>query len=54
LIPTGGVTLQNAAEFIAAGALAVGVGADLVKGTPSEITEKARQYVQAVGGERPH
>ena len=30
LIPTGGVSLNNVAEFIAAGALAVGVGADLV------------------------
>lgn len=48
LVPTGGVTPQNAAEFIAAGALAVGVGADLVKGTPAEITAKARQYAAAV------
>ncbi|MFB6272675.1 MAG: bifunctional 4-hydroxy-2-oxoglutarate aldolase/2-dehydro-3-deoxy-phosphogluconate aldolase [Salinibacter sp.] len=30
LLPTGGVTLENAADFIRAGAVAVGVGSDLV------------------------
>jgi 2-dehydro-3-deoxyphosphogluconate aldolase/(4S)-4-hydroxy-2-oxoglutarate aldolase len=50
LIPTGGVSLANVAEFIAAGAFAVGVGADLVKGDPAAITAKARQYVEAVKG----
>ena len=30
LIPTGGVTLQTAADFLKAGARALGVGADLV------------------------
>ena len=30
MIPTGGVSLQNAADFIKAGAIAVGVGTDLV------------------------
>ena len=29
LIPTGGVTLQNAAQFLAAGAIAVGISSDL-------------------------
>ena len=58
LIPTGGVSLKNVAEFIAAGALAVGVGADLVdlaairKGDAAAVTEKARQYVAAVAGAR--
>ena len=52
LIPTGGVSLKTAADFIAAGAMALGVGADLVSGTPSEITEKARQYVAAVKAAR--
>src|SRR5438132_7358941 len=51
LIPTGGVSLKNASELIAAGAFALGVGADLVdlaavrKGDLAAITEKARQYV---------
>jgi 2-dehydro-3-deoxyphosphogluconate aldolase/(4S)-4-hydroxy-2-oxoglutarate aldolase len=52
LIPTGGVSLENAAVFIAAGAFAVGVGADLLKGDPAAITEKARQYVAAVAAAR--
>jgi len=54
LIPTGGVSLKNAADFIAAGAMALGVGADLVdlaslrSDDANSITEKARQYVDAV------
>ncbi len=58
LIPTGGVSLKNVADFIAAGALAVGVGADLVdldavrKGNVASITAKAREYVAAVNSAR--
>jgi len=52
LIPTGGVSLANIAEFIKAGALAVGVGADLVKGDPASIAAKAREYVEAVKAAR--
>jgi 2-dehydro-3-deoxyphosphogluconate aldolase/(4S)-4-hydroxy-2-oxoglutarate aldolase len=54
LLPTGGVNLKTAADFIAAGAFALGVGADLVdlaalrRGEAAAITEKARQYVEAV------
>lgn len=54
MIPTGGVSLSTAAEFIEAGALALGVGADLVntkairEGRPQEVTEAARAYVAAV------
>ncbi|MGA2652810.1 MAG: bifunctional 2-keto-4-hydroxyglutarate aldolase/2-keto-3-deoxy-6-phosphogluconate aldolase [Terracidiphilus sp.] len=54
LIPTGGVSLSTAAEFLAAGAFALGVGADLVNaqaiaaGTPETITHNARQYVEIV------
>jgi 2-dehydro-3-deoxyphosphogluconate aldolase/(4S)-4-hydroxy-2-oxoglutarate aldolase len=48
LIPTGGVSLDNIGEFIRAGALAVGVGADLVKGEAAAITAKARAYAEAV------
>ena len=52
LIPTGGASLKNAAEFFRAGAEAVGVGADLVdlqalrEGRTRSISETARQYVQ--------
>ena len=54
LIPTGGVSLSTAAEFLAAGAFALGVGADLVDakaiaaGTPEIITHNARKYVEIV------
>ena len=54
MIPTGGVSLKTAADFIAAGALALGVGADLVDtkaikaGEPGKVTDAARAYVQAV------
>lgn len=49
VIPTGGVNLATAAQFLAAGAAALGVGGELVSGTPEEMTEKARQYVAAIG-----
>lgn len=54
LIPTGGVSLKTAADFIKAGASALGVGADLVdtkalrEGQKDLITERARQYVEIV------
>ncbi len=54
LVPTGGVSLKTAADFIKAGAGALGVGADLVDikairdGQPSVITERAKQFVQIV------
>jgi 2-dehydro-3-deoxyphosphogluconate aldolase/(4S)-4-hydroxy-2-oxoglutarate aldolase len=48
LVPTGGVSLKTAADFIKAGAAALGVGADLVAGQSSAITEKAKQFVEIV------
>jgi 2-dehydro-3-deoxyphosphogluconate aldolase/(4S)-4-hydroxy-2-oxoglutarate aldolase len=54
MIPTGGVSQTTAAEFLAAGAFALGVGADLVDlkaivaGKPESITESARQYLAIV------
>lgn len=59
LIPTGGVNLANAAEFIAAGAYALGVGADLVdatalrEGNLEKITLAAKDLVEAVTSARP-
>jgi 2-dehydro-3-deoxyphosphogluconate aldolase/(4S)-4-hydroxy-2-oxoglutarate aldolase len=58
LVPTGGVTLANAAGFIQAGAAALGVGADLVdidairSGQPEKITQAARAFVEAVSSAR--
>lgn len=54
LIPTGGVSLKTAADFIKAGASALGVGADLVdlkairEGQQNLITERAREFVRIV------
>jgi 2-dehydro-3-deoxyphosphogluconate aldolase/(4S)-4-hydroxy-2-oxoglutarate aldolase len=49
LIPTGGVTADNAAAFIAAGALGVGVGSWLIgDGSPDLIRLRARQLISAV------
>jgi 2-dehydro-3-deoxyphosphogluconate aldolase / (4S)-4-hydroxy-2-oxoglutarate aldolase len=50
LVPTGGVSLKTAADFIKAGAAALGVGADLVdvKAQAAIITERAKQFVEIV------
>ncbi len=54
LIPTGGVYLANAADYIAAGAFALGVGSDLVnaavlrKGDSQKIIDSAKAFVEAV------
>jgi 2-dehydro-3-deoxyphosphogluconate aldolase/(4S)-4-hydroxy-2-oxoglutarate aldolase len=54
LIPTGGVTQQTAADFLKAGARALGVGADLVNtkaiadGQPEVVTKAARAYLEII------
>ncbi|MGB7845565.1 MAG: bifunctional 4-hydroxy-2-oxoglutarate aldolase/2-dehydro-3-deoxy-phosphogluconate aldolase [Candidatus Acidiferrum sp.] len=54
LVPTGGVNLSNAAEYFAAGAFALGVGADLVdlaalrRNEPSKIIDMAKALIEAV------
>ena len=54
LIPTGGVSQSTAADFIKAGAEAVGVGADLVdikaikEGRSGDITAAAKKYLEIV------
>jgi 2-dehydro-3-deoxyphosphogluconate aldolase/(4S)-4-hydroxy-2-oxoglutarate aldolase len=58
LIPTGGVNAANAGDFIAAGAFALGVGADLVdakalrEGNLEKISAGARELVNAVAAAR--
>jgi 2-dehydro-3-deoxyphosphogluconate aldolase/(4S)-4-hydroxy-2-oxoglutarate aldolase len=58
LVPTGGVSLGNAGDFIKAGAAALGVGSDLVDtkalraGDANIITERARQFVEIVSSAR--
>src|ERR1035437_831957 len=54
LIPTGGVSLSTAEEFLSAGAFALGVGADQVnpraiaEGSPELITQTAREYLEII------
>jgi 2-dehydro-3-deoxyphosphogluconate aldolase/(4S)-4-hydroxy-2-oxoglutarate aldolase len=58
LVPTGGVNLKTAADFIKAGAMALGVGADLVdmkalrEGNAGLLTERARQFIEIVSEAR--
>src|SRR5580692_4083364 len=54
LIPTGGVSLATAKEFLEAGAFALGVGSDLVDtkamaaGQPEKVTNTAKKYLEIV------
>jgi len=54
LVPTGGVNLSTAGEFIEAGASALGVGGELVQaealksGKPEVIAENARRFLSVV------
>jgi 2-dehydro-3-deoxyphosphogluconate aldolase/(4S)-4-hydroxy-2-oxoglutarate aldolase len=52
LMPTGGVTLENAGEWIRAGAVALGVGSTLTAGAKggdfSTITTMAKRFVEKI------
>lgn len=54
IIPTGGVSLKTAADFIKAGASALGVGTDLVdvkairEGNSAIVTQRAKEFVDIV------
>jgi 2-dehydro-3-deoxyphosphogluconate aldolase / (4S)-4-hydroxy-2-oxoglutarate aldolase len=58
LMPTGGVTLENAGEWIAAGAIAIGVGTALVDraaiaaGDYAAITARSARFVETVAAAR--
>ena len=58
MIPTGGVNLDTVADFLKAGACAVGVGGELVdakcmkEGRYDTITERARQFMAAIAKAR--
>lgn len=57
-VPTGGISIDNAGDYIRAGAVAIGVGADLVDtkairaGHAHIVTEQARRYLAAVSAAR--
>lgn len=53
LVPTGGVTLETAPSFIAAGAVAIGMGGWLLgNGAPAGIRDRAAAVVSAVAAAR--
>jgi 2-dehydro-3-deoxyphosphogluconate aldolase/(4S)-4-hydroxy-2-oxoglutarate aldolase len=58
LVPTGGVNLQTAGEFIEAGAAALGIGGELVQpdalksNKPELIVENARRFLEIVSAAR--
>src|SRR4029077_5244254 len=58
LVPTGGVNLSTAADFIEAAAAALGIGGELVQaeafksGKPELIVETARKFLEIVASAR--
>jgi 2-dehydro-3-deoxyphosphogluconate aldolase/(4S)-4-hydroxy-2-oxoglutarate aldolase len=53
LVPTGGVSVQNTADYIEAGAVAVGMGSWLFgDGSATTIADRSRQAVEAVAAAR--
>ncbi|AKX93169.1 bifunctional 4-hydroxy-2-oxoglutarate aldolase/2-dehydro-3-deoxy-phosphogluconate aldolase [Neomoorella thermoacetica] len=56
IIPTGGVSLENVAQWIKAGCEAVGVGGELIKGAKTGnyelVKETARKFVSAIRAAR--
>lgn len=57
LVPTGGVTLATVGDYIAAGAAAVGAGADLLdlaklRQDRAAVSENARRYIAAIAAAR--
>jgi 2-dehydro-3-deoxyphosphogluconate aldolase / (4S)-4-hydroxy-2-oxoglutarate aldolase len=58
MIPTGGVNLETAGDFLKAGACAVAVGGELVdnksiaQGRYDIIEQRAKQYLEAVARAR--
>jgi 2-dehydro-3-deoxyphosphogluconate aldolase / (4S)-4-hydroxy-2-oxoglutarate aldolase len=52
LMPTGGVSVENAADWIRAGAVAIGAGSNLTAGAKTgdyaSITRVARQFVEKI------
>src|SRR5712691_5299929 len=60
LVPSGGVSLENAGDWIRAGAAAVSVGGALAsavllaEGSAAELTARARSFVQRVAQARRH
>ncbi|MDH6197825.1 2-dehydro-3-deoxyphosphogluconate aldolase/(4S)-4-hydroxy-2-oxoglutarate aldolase [Mycobacterium frederiksbergense] len=52
MIPTGGIDVENAREWIDAGAVAVGMGSALTRGEPAEVKSRVQRLLKALG-DRP-
>jgi 2-dehydro-3-deoxyphosphogluconate aldolase/(4S)-4-hydroxy-2-oxoglutarate aldolase len=48
IIPTGGINKDNAKEWIKAGAIAIGIGSSLVKGTKDQIKRNAKEFMKII------
>lgn len=48
IMPTGGVSLDNIADWFAAGVFAVGAGSNLVKGSHDEIVDQSKKYLAKI------
>lgn len=48
-VPTGGITGDNAGEWFAVGAVAVGVGGSLTSGAPESIRSRVTDFLACVG-----
>lgn len=49
LVPTGGVTTQDAPDYVRAGAVAVGMGSSLVAGGPQETSARLQDLLRRLG-----
>lgn len=52
IMPTGGVSVENAHEWIKAGAVALGAGSALTGGSHNDIVETAKKFVQSIKNAR--
>jgi 2-dehydro-3-deoxyphosphogluconate aldolase / (4S)-4-hydroxy-2-oxoglutarate aldolase len=52
MVPTGGVNMATAAQYLQAGACALGIGGELVSANSQAITQAARQYLAIVQAAR--
>jgi 2-dehydro-3-deoxyphosphogluconate aldolase / (4S)-4-hydroxy-2-oxoglutarate aldolase len=52
IVPSGGVSLESAGDWIRAGAAAVSVGGSLLDAPPADLAARARAFVTAVAAAR--
>lgn len=47
-VPTGGITLENAVDYVKSGAFAIGIGGELTKGLETTITKNAQNLSDTI------